>query len=189
MKIAVATVFIAGMAFGQQPNPQIEPYSPGQVCADAVRDAAKADIAFIAAGHLRANYKAEDLTSLLQYPTDEIVVLKLTGIQVRQALERSVALLPQPNPSFLQISGLEVTISKGAAVGHRVVSTSVSGVGLDPTKEYRVAMPSSLGKGSLGYFKVWDKSHIAETLTGLTVEKSLQGKAITPTEPRWRFVQ
>jgi 5'-nucleotidase/2',3'-cyclic-nucleotide 2'-phosphodiesterase/3'-nucleotidase/5'-nucleotidase len=112
-------------------------------------------------------------------------VVNLTGAQLRQAFERSLSLYPQPNTSFLQISGFEVTFSRSAATNKRVLNVTASGSALQDGKTYSVAMPSSLGRGGLGYFKIWDKANIKKTYDGVTVESVLRGKSASDTSPRW----
>ena len=56
---------------------------------------------------------------------------------------------------------------------------------MDDNKTYNVAMPASLGRGGLGYFKIWDKNKIVNTLPDTTVEKALAGKKLATTTPRW----
>ncbi len=166
-------------------GPETEATPVGQSIADAIRDAAKADLGFIAAGLLRSG-SGEDLGGYAQYPSDDIAVVKLTGKQVRIALERSVSLFPSPNPGFLQLSGLEVTFSRSAATDSRISSVQANGANLDPARTYTVAMPGSLARGGLGYFTVWDKSAISQVLTGVTLESVLKGKTITSRILRWK---
>lgn len=166
-------------------GPASEAHLPSQAAADILRDLSGADGAFLAAGLVKEAYQADNLASLLQYPTDELVVVSLSGSQIRQAFERTLSLYPLPNTSFLQISGFEVQFSKGAESGHRVTNVTASGAKLDDDKTYTVAMPSSLGRGGLGYFKIWDKSKITKTLEGVTVESALKGKRFTDSSPRW----
>ncbi len=166
-------------------GPETEAFGPAQVAADAMREAAGADMAFLAAGMIKSNYDPKDLSSLLQFPTDELVVVSLKGSQVRQALERSVSLYPAPNTGFLQLSGLEAAFSKSAAPEHRITSVIVGGNKLDDSRTYTVAMPASLARGGLGYFKVWDRNAITRTLSGRTMESILQGKPFTGSSPRW----
>lgn len=166
-------------------GPETEAFGPAQAAADAMREAAGADMAFLAAGMVKSNYDPKDLSSLLQFPTDEIAIVSLKGSQIRQALERSVSLYPAPNTGFLQLSGLEASFSKSAAPEHRVTSVTVGGSKLDDFRTYTVAMPASLARGGLGYFKVWDRNAITKTLDGRTMESVLQGKAYTGSSPRW----
>jgi 2',3'-cyclic-nucleotide 2'-phosphodiesterase (5'-nucleotidase family) len=176
---ASAVCFVAAQA-GSDAN------LPAQAAADVLRSAAKADIAFLPSGMLRDTpVQRDNLASLLQFPTDELAVVGLKGSQVKAALERSVALHPSPSSSFLQLSGLEVTFSKSADPDRRVVSVTVGQNRLDESKTYAVAMPSTLARGGLGYFRCWERSAISRTLTGVTLESLLKGKPYTDTKPRW----
>ncbi|MCB8932140.1 MAG: 5'-nucleotidase C-terminal domain-containing protein [Fimbriimonadaceae bacterium] len=166
-------------------GPGTESHLPSQAAADLLRDATGADGAFLAAGLVKDTFQQDNLASLLQYPTDQVVLVQLTGAQIRQAFERTLSLYPLPNTSFLQISGFEVEFSKTADAGSRVTSVTASGSKLEDEKTYSVAMPSSLGRGGLGYFKIWDKSKITKTFENMTVESVLKGKRYVETEPRW----
>jgi 2',3'-cyclic-nucleotide 2'-phosphodiesterase (5'-nucleotidase family) len=112
-------------------------------------------------------------------------VVTITGAQVKQAFERSLSLFPEENSGFLQISGFEVAFSKTAPSGQRVLSVKCNGSNLEESKNYRIAMPSSLGRGGLGYFKIWDKAKITKTFEKATVESILKGKRYAETSSRW----
>lgn len=184
----VSLLLVAMVAFGQTPTSssmEKEAWIPGQAAADALKSFASADGAFLAAGLLKPGYqKSADLSTMLLYPDDQVLVLALTGAQIRQAFERSVSLYPQPNASFLQISGFNVTFNKNGAVGKRVTTVTVNGSPLNDGQTYTIAMPSSLGHGGLGYFRIWENSDIKKTLTG-TVESALKGKPYAESQPRW----
>jgi len=178
------TVALAGAA-NYEDGPDTGAHLPSQAAADALKTHAGTDGAFIAAGQINSTYNRENLASLLQFPTDGVVVVNLTGSQIRQAFERSLSLYPQPNSSFLQIAGFEVTFKKNGAPNSRVVSVMAGTSKLDDSKTYTVAMPANLGRGGLGYFKIWDQTQIAKTLTGVTMEDVLRGKRYSDTSPRW----
>ncbi len=180
-------LFATMLAFGED-APDVGSNSASQAAADLLREYAGADGAFIAAGLINKTFDKDNLASLIQYPTDEVVVVSLTGSEVRQALERSVSLYPLPNPSFLQLSGIEATFSKGAAIGQRIVNVTVGGVKLDDKRTYAIAMPASLAQGGSGYFKIWDSSKIAKTFKNVTVASVLKGKHAADTSPRWSVV-
>jgi 2',3'-cyclic-nucleotide 2'-phosphodiesterase (5'-nucleotidase family) len=148
-------------------------HSAAQAAADVIREAAGADAAFLPAGLLKEG--SGDLSSMMQYPTDEIVVVALKGSQVRAALERSLANYPQPNGAFLQISGLLVTFSESAAPESRILDIRVGDAPLSADRQYQVAMPVTLARGALGYFKIWERTSIAKSL-GTTLEGALKGK-------------
>lgn len=178
------------MSFASEGRADTGPYLPAQAAADQIRSAASAEIGFVAAGLIGDGYtKDKDLASLMLYPQEQIVIVKLTGTEIREALERSVSLYPQPNTGFLQVSGIEVSFRPSAPSGSRVVSASVGGSKLEAARVYSVAMPSSLGRGGCGYFNIWDKKKIAKTFETDTVESVLKGKRYVDTAPRWLPLQ
>jgi 2',3'-cyclic-nucleotide 2'-phosphodiesterase (5'-nucleotidase family) len=172
-------------AAGASSSPGTEAHLPSQAAADVLRDFAGADGAFLAAGLVKDVPARDNLAALLQFPSDEVVVVKLTGATIRQAFDRSLAFHPQENSSFLQVSGFEITFSRRGDATSRILSITANGSRLDESREYTVAMPSSLGRGGQGYFKLWDKSKIVKTFEGQTVEDVLKGKRFFETSPRW----
>lgn len=176
-------IVAAIVAVGQSASTGV--HLAAQSAADALKEAAGADGAFLAAGLIKEPFQEDNLASLLQYPTDELVVVKLKGSELRQAFERSVALFPQANSSFLQLSGFVVEFTTAGDLNKRVLNVTANGSQLDENRTYAVAMPSSLGRGGLGYFKIWDKSKIDRTVQGVTVESVLKGKRSTSTTARW----
>ncbi len=179
-----ATIMLGAFACAADNPAEIGAHLPSQTAADVVRSYASTDGAFLAAGLVKEKFDKDNLASLLQYPTDQIVIVNLTGAQIKQAFERSVSLFPQPNTSFLQISGFEVKFLKTAGDGPRVQSITADGTKLDDAKSYSIAMPTSLGRGGLGYFKIWDKTKIKKTLEK-TIEDVLRGKKLAETTARW----
>lgn len=179
----VCSLGLLAFAYAQR-VPTVEAHSPSQAAADLMRTAAGADIAFLPTGLVKDNFDSQNLASLLVDPTDDLGVVNLRGSQVRKALEKSLAVYPQPNQGFLQISGMEVTFSRAADPERRLVSVTVGGVRLDDSKTYTVAMPGSLARGGLGYFKVWDRAQVQPT-TPRQLSQVLRGKAATSTDPRW----
>ncbi len=175
---------IAGACFAVAENPEQGPHKPSQSAADALREATGADVAFLPAGMVRNLNSVQDLAQILQYPTDLVGVIKISGSQVRQALERSVSLLPLGSSSFLQLSGLEATYSKSAPAEKRIISVMVGSSKLDDSKDYRIAMPMALARGGLGYFKVWKSDQIEKTAEQ-SLESILSGKKVTLTSDRW----
>jgi len=169
-------------------GPDVGAHSASQSAADVIRDFVKSDGAFLAAGILKKPYQKDNLASLLQYPTNTIVVLSLTGAQIKEAFERSVALYPQPNGCFLQISGFNVTFQKNGPPYSRIVSVTAGGAKLDEAKSYNIAMPSDLAHGGLGYFKVWENAKTVKTFDKITIEEVLRGKHAVDTPARWSAV-
>ncbi|MCS6829700.1 MAG: 5'-nucleotidase [Armatimonadota bacterium] len=163
-------------------NVRTEESDLANVVVDALRDASGADIAWLPAAAFnevtlsRDTPPAEVVSKLLPYRDDRVVVLKLTGAQVLQALERALTLYPQPNAGFLQVSGLQVTFDPAKPAGERVARVQVGTENkqeLNPQREYRVATSATLAYGALGYFKVWERSAI-ERETDKTVGDALR---------------
>jgi 2',3'-cyclic-nucleotide 2'-phosphodiesterase (5'-nucleotidase family) len=154
-----------------------------QAAADIVRSIAGADVAFIPAALLKEG-TSNDLATWLQHTGDEIVVVSLRGSELTRALERSVANYPLSNSGFLQLSGLQVVFSASKAPESRVLELSVGGSQVDAGRQYSVAMPTSLAYGSLGYFKIWNRSQIVRK-TGTTLDVALKGKTGAVRESRY----
>jgi 2',3'-cyclic-nucleotide 2'-phosphodiesterase (5'-nucleotidase family) len=180
-----AFLTLASLALAQAEPADVGANKAAQCAADAIKVEAQSDGAFLAAGLINiATFDKDNLASILTYPTEKIVVVKLTGAQIKQALERSVSLFPQPNPSFLQLSGFSATFKKSAATGSRILTVKAGDDPIDPAHTYMVAMPASLGGGTLGYFKIWDKSNIVKTLDK-TGEAILKDKHYADSPLRW----
>jgi 2',3'-cyclic-nucleotide 2'-phosphodiesterase (5'-nucleotidase family) len=139
----------------------------GNAVADAVRAAAGTPVALVPAAAFRtgvpipARASADSLVALLDPPSDLIVVLSLTGGQLKDALERSVRYGTKGFAGFLQISGLKIVVDPGKPDGNRVVSVAVGGKPLESDKKYRVATTRPLANGASGYFQIWTKDDIA----------------------------
>ena len=138
----------------------------GDLSTDALCSAAKCTVGMVAAvafkpGTIPAdNPTAEQIASLLQTPEEKWAVSKLTGAEIRAALERSLSRLPLPNGAFLQVSGLKVKYNPQAPRNHRITSLETNTGPLQVNKKYQVVMPLFLAKGGSGYFQIFDKDDI-----------------------------
>lgn len=183
--LALVAALTLAQVRGSATNPETGAHLPAQAAADALREVAQTDGAFIAARSVSGTHDPNNLASMLQFPTDDIVVVKLTGRELRAAFERSISLYPQANSSFLQLAGFVVEFSAAGAPESRVMNVTVNGSALDENRTYSVAMPGSLGRGGMGYFKIWDKSKIERTIEGATLESVLKGRKYVASSPRW----
>jgi 2',3'-cyclic-nucleotide 2'-phosphodiesterase (5'-nucleotidase family) len=162
----------------------------GNLFADAIRSVSSADIAIIPAAAFKPGVSisrpatAAQASSLVDPPSDVIVVLNLRGDQVLAALERSVSFAPQPSAGFLQVSGIRFSFDSRKESQKRVSNVTVNGAALAKTQSYKVATTRPLGNGQQGYSRVWDKSSIA-TDTGKSLEAALteyaKGESLSPT--------
>lgn len=179
-------LLLAPLAVWAQPRPAgDEAVRYGQTIADLIRTSASADAAFLPQGMLKDALAGRDLAGALAFPAEEVAVVKLTGAQVRQALERSVSIFPTPSPGWLHVSGLDVVFNPSAPSDKRIVSASLSGQALDNSRTYRVAMPGSLARGGLGYFTVWSKGALESRTGAPTLEAVVKGQQPIASPSRW----
>jgi 2',3'-cyclic-nucleotide 2'-phosphodiesterase (5'-nucleotidase family) len=160
-------------------NARSEESNLADIVVDAIRNVEKSDAAFMHGSAFgdttiaKGKATAADLLKAVQYREDTVVVVKLTGEQIRRALENAVKLHPQKSPEFLQVSGLSVTVNANAEKDKRILEVRVGASKLDEKKTYSVAMPSPLANGALGYYKIWDKARAIDHETSKTVGQAL----------------
>ena len=130
----------------------------GDLCADAIRWQAGADIGLINGGSIRTDISKGDVTYsdiMSVFPFGNyLCVVDATGQQIVDALEWSVRSLPNENGGFLQVSGLsfEIDVSvpsgcqtdensmfAGVSGARRVKNVAVNGEAIDLQKTYTVA--------------------------------------------------
>ncbi len=163
-------------------NVRTEESNLADIIADAVIKVESADVAFLAASSFaeivipKGPASAADIVKSLAFRTDTVVIMKLTGAQIKQALAHGLELYPQRNRAFLQVAGLTAGIDGGPSADKdkRIISITVSGSAVDDKKKYTVAMPSPLANGALAFDKVWSRSDIDHD-TGRTLEECLTG--------------
>lgn len=175
---------------GSFENPTIGSNVAGQTVADILREATSSDIAWIPAALIKESPIKDspdkgDLSSLIAFPTEGFTVISITGNQVKEALERSVALQPSPNVGFLQLSGVEASFRKNSPAGSRIASVTVGGKPLSDEKNYVVSLPNCLYQGLLGYSGIWEKSKPVRAFEGITLASLVKGKRATESAPRW----
>lgn len=162
-KIVLLTLLIfcaAAPAMAQnarEENPsEIRETLSGDVVADAMRKAMGADVAFINAGSLGSGdpgdrINRENLSTVVLFPDDEVVAVKLKGADIKAALEKSAAALPRRSSGFLQVSGVTFTADPNKKTGERVSNIKINGKPLDPEAIYRAALTDFLSSGGSGF--------------------------------------
>jgi len=177
-------LFFAATAMAQV-VPQAMPDSQvGQSIADIFRTASGADIAFVASGFLTQTRDGKNLAASFQFPLDELWVVNLTGKQLNDAFERSLSFYPEPCPDTLYFSGTEVTFQAAKTSRPKILGATVSGIPIDPAKNYKVSMPASLARGGLSYFTVWNFQR-PEKVISTSISKLLDGKSVQTSTLRW----
>ncbi|CAG5129813.1 unnamed protein product [Candidula unifasciata] len=131
----------------------------GNFITDAILTATKADCALLNSGTLRSDrihpkgdFTIRDLLTILPM-VDSLVVIKVTGAQLLEALENSVSKYPVKEGRFPQVAGIsfgfDPTKPPGKRVGHELVK--VQDEYIDPDKEYLLATKEYLAQGKDGY--------------------------------------
>ena len=130
----------------------------GDLCADALRVVADADIALVNGGNVRKNLEKGDITYgdiLAVHPFgNEICLIRATGQQILDALEWGVHSTPDEFGGFLQVSGMSYEVDLSVPSGcktdeqnmvigiegeRRVRNVLVGGEPIDPAALYTVA--------------------------------------------------
>jgi len=144
---------------GSKPLIRSQETNLGNLVADMMRWAAGPDvqIALENGGGIRWHrlFPAGDITrgdvyELLPF-LNTLVMMDLTGAQIKQALENGVSKYPSADGRFPQVSGLRFTFDPTKPAGSRVVNVWVGGTPLVETAVYRVATNDFLAAGGDGY--------------------------------------
>ncbi len=115
--------------------------------ADVFRKLTNSDIAFQNAGGIRADLPEGKITMRHIYELapfgNTIFTMKLTGVQIKDILEKSVS----GKFGMLQVSGLKFKYDKSRKEGDRVVEVVVGNKPVNLKKYYKVATNSFVAKG------------------------------------------
>jgi 2',3'-cyclic-nucleotide 2'-phosphodiesterase (5'-nucleotidase family) len=132
--------------------------SMGDLVADAMRQAGKADAAIVNGGGIRGDRLYPAGTTLTrkdihrELPFENfLVVLQVTGADLLAALENGVSQVADKAGRFPQVAGITFDFDPGKPVGRRVSKVTVDGTALDPKKTYRLATNDYMARGGDGY--------------------------------------
>ncbi|QIN84298.1 bifunctional metallophosphatase/5'-nucleotidase [Rubrobacter tropicus] len=130
----------------------------GQLIADAQRDFAGTQLAFMNPGGIRADIAAGEVTYAelfaVQPFDNQVVRLEMTGDQVYRVLEQQFQTDNNGNPRtrILQVSGLEFSYNSTNPAGQRITSVTLpGGTPLDRAATYTVAANSFIATGGDGF--------------------------------------
>lgn len=127
----------------------------GNLVADVIREATKADIAITNGGGIRTSIqkgpiKIKDIYTV--FPFDNyLITLELDGATIKEALELSVSKYPEQLGAFLQVSGISFTFNPAKKANERVVDVKIGDKDLDNGKKYTVATNDFTAAGGDGY--------------------------------------
>jgi 5'-nucleotidase / UDP-sugar diphosphatase len=127
----------------------------GDLITDIMRSVSGADATIINGGGIRTSIargpiRVKDIYTVLPFD-NYIVAVRLTGKQIREALEHGVARVEEGAGAFPQVSGISFTYNPGAPAGSRVRDVLIGGKPLDPDREYAVASNDFIAAGGDGY--------------------------------------
>jgi 2',3'-cyclic-nucleotide 2'-phosphodiesterase (5'-nucleotidase family) len=130
----------------------------GNLFADALREATKADVALINGGGFRGGklYPAGSTLSRKDVLTElpfgnKAYVLKLNGKTLAAALEAGFAGAENEVGRFPQVAGMRVKADLTRPDGKRVVAIEIAGKPLNPARTYRLVTNDYLASGGDGY--------------------------------------
>ena len=126
--------------------------------ADAMKSALKADAALLNAGAIRADQVIPAGTpvtrrSLVQWLPFEsrVLLLRVSGEQIKLALENGVSQFDEHAGRFPIVSGLEASFDPGRPAGHRVTGITIAGRPLALDHTYLLAVNDFIAAGGDGY--------------------------------------
>lgn len=150
--VAVSAPFLAqvkaalarpvGKLDGELGDPSYHEESPlGNLVVDAMRDAVKADVAWLNSGSLGTGLNAGVVTEgdlFRLYPFENsIVLLQATGRDIEEALRSRIA-----EGFFYQVSGMSYAYRRVGKWKGELISLQVDGDPIDPSAVYRLAVNS-----------------------------------------------
>ena len=139
----------------------------GNLFADAMRSLTRADAAMLNGGGIRAAkmYQPGDTIThgdvLSELPfNNRVVVVEVSGYDLRRAMENGLSVLPQPAGRFPQVSGIAVSYDASRDAGSRITSMQVAGAPLDEGRNYRVALIDFMARGGDDYTMLRDARRV-----------------------------
>lgn len=140
----------------------------GNFICDLMRFYYHADCAIMAGGTIRGDQvyppgllKLKDVLNCFPFE-DPVVVLKVTGQNLVDALENGVSLLPALEGRFPQVSNITFEYSASAPPGSRINWVKVDGQPVDLKREYKLATRGYMGRGKDGYTSLLAQSEGGE---------------------------
>jgi 5'-nucleotidase / UDP-sugar diphosphatase len=127
----------------------------GDLIADVLRKATKADAAIINGGGIRADIskgpiRMKDLFSVLPF-RNHPVVIKITGRELEEIMEHGFSNLSGEGGQFPQISGVRLIYDSTASPGKRIKQIRIQDKPLEPETWYTLATNDFLIAGGDGY--------------------------------------
>lgn len=140
----------------------------GNFVCDVMRQHHHADCTIMAAGTIRADQiyppgaiRIKDITTCFPFE-DPVVLLRVTGQAIWDALENGVSQYPALEGRFPQVSNIRFEFDPKLPRGQRILSMEIGGVTYDPEKKYVLATRGYMGRGKDGFTSLLVKSEGGE---------------------------
>jgi 2',3'-cyclic-nucleotide 2'-phosphodiesterase (5'-nucleotidase family) len=132
--------------------------SIGNLFADALRASTSANAVVINGGGIRGGktyppgtkLTRRDILAELPF-TNHVVLIEITGKELKAALENGLSLLPAAAGRFPQVSGLSLVADLKLPAGQRIETIKVGDAALDENKIYKIATNDFMAQGGDGY--------------------------------------
>jgi len=139
----------------------------GNLFADAMRVAARADAAIMNGGGIRAGklyppgstITRRDILAELPF-SNKVVTVEISGRDLKRAMENGLAQLPNAGGRFPQVSGIAVEADISRPPGERITAINVGGAPLDDDRMYTVVTNDFIARGGDGYVTVRDAKRL-----------------------------
>lgn len=152
------------------------------VC-DLMRFYYSADCTIMAGGTIRGDQiypagvvKLKDIVTCFPFE-DPVVVCRLTGAAIVEALENGVSKLPALEGRFPHVSGMKFSFDVSRPVGDRIVSCVVAGVPVDKStydKKFSVATRGYMMKGKDGFTSLIGAEEVVDEESGVLISTILR---------------
>ena len=164
----------------------------GNLLADAMRAATGSDVALTNGGGIRGDtvYPPGTVVTrklvLTELPFgNRTVKLRVTGAQIKEALENGVSRIERGAGRFPHVSGLAFAFDATRPAGARVTRITVGGANLDERRTYVLATNDFLANGGDGYAmfrsaEVLIDSRSGELIAGQLIDHILTAGVVAP---------
>ncbi|KAL8628035.1 hypothetical protein Q9189_006286 [Teloschistes chrysophthalmus] len=140
----------------------------GNFVCDLMRHHYSADCTLMAGGTIRGDQvyppgvlRLKDIMDCFPFE-DPVIVIRVTGTAIREALENSVALVPALEGRYSQVSGMRFCYNPTLPPRSRVKWVEVADQPLDETRIYTLATRGYMGRGKDGFTSLLVKSEGGE---------------------------
>ncbi|KAL8996366.1 MAG: hypothetical protein Q9188_006587, partial [Gyalolechia gomerana] len=136
----------------------------GNFVADLMRHTYSADCALMAGGTIRGDQvyppgllRLKDIMNCFPFE-DPVIVIRVKGKAIREALENGVSLVPALEGRYLQVSGMRFAYHVSYPPGSRIKWVEIANKPLDEDCVYAVATRGYMGRGKDGFASLLVKS-------------------------------